>query len=63
MLHILTRDLGSFLQLYDASLSTLPSIMRLTSTLVMKSIVQNWSTRFERKRLVLFLLAYADELR
>lgn len=41
MLHVLTRDLAAFQELYDNSLSTLPSVMRLTSTLVMKSIIQN----------------------
>lgn len=41
MLHVITRDLEAFQQLYDDSLSALPSVLRLTSTLVMKSIVQN----------------------
>jgi DNA-binding Lrp family transcriptional regulator len=41
MLHVVTRDLKAFQTLYDRSLSALPSVLRLTSTLVMKSIVQN----------------------
>lgn len=41
MLHVVTVDLPAFQKLYDYSLSTLPSVLRLTSTLVMKSIVQN----------------------
>lgn len=40
LLHVLTRDLTDFQQLYDKKLSTLPSVQRLTSTLVMKSVVQ-----------------------
>jgi hypothetical protein len=32
---ILTRDLNAFQQLYDDSLLALPSVLRLTSTLVM----------------------------
>ncbi len=39
LLHIITRDLPAFQQLYDQHLSALPSVQRLTSTLVMKSIV------------------------
>lgn len=41
MLHVVTRDLKAFQQLYDESLLALPSVLRLTSTLVMKSIFQN----------------------
>ena len=41
MLHVVTQDLNAFRALYDRSLSTLPSVLRLTSTLVMKSIIQN----------------------
>ena len=41
MLHVVTRDLASFLVLYDPPLSTLPSVLRLTSTLVMKNIFQD----------------------
>lgn len=40
LLHVMTSDVGAFQKLYDESLSTLPSVLRLTSTLVMKSIVQ-----------------------
>ncbi len=41
MLHVITTDLAAFQRLYDESLSTLPSVKRLTSTLVMKNIVLN----------------------
>jgi DNA-binding Lrp family transcriptional regulator len=41
MLHVVARELNAFQALYDRSLSALPSVLRLTSTLVMKSIVQN----------------------
>jgi DNA-binding Lrp family transcriptional regulator len=41
MLHVVARDLNAFQTLYDRSLSALPSVLRLTSTLVMKSVVQN----------------------
>jgi len=41
MLHVVTRDLKAFQTLYDQSLSALPGVLRLTSTLVMKSIFQN----------------------
>ncbi|MFA7638819.1 MAG: Lrp/AsnC family transcriptional regulator [Parvibaculum sp.] len=41
MLHVLSRDLSDFRELYDERLSALPGVQRLTSTLVMKSIVQN----------------------
>lgn len=41
MLHIVTRDLDAFQSLYDQHLATLPGVLRLTSTLVMKSIVKN----------------------
>ncbi|MBX8540337.1 Lrp/AsnC family transcriptional regulator [Pseudomonas cichorii] len=41
LLHVMTSDIGAFQKLFDDSLSTLPSVLRLTSTLVMKSIVQD----------------------
>ena len=40
LLRVITRDLPAFQQLYDEKLSALPSVQRLTSTLVMKSVVQ-----------------------
>ena len=40
LLRVITRDLSAFQQLYDEELSALPSVQRLTSTLVMKSVVQ-----------------------
>jgi DNA-binding Lrp family transcriptional regulator len=41
MLYVITPDLNSFQRLYDERLSSLPSVLRLTSTLVMKNIFQN----------------------
>ncbi len=41
LLHVITCDLPAFQQLYDERLSALPSVQRLTSTLVMKSIVSD----------------------
>ncbi|MBN9332901.1 Lrp/AsnC family transcriptional regulator [Devosia sp.] len=41
MLHVVARDLPAFQQLYDSRLSALPSILRLNSTLVMKTVVQS----------------------
>jgi len=39
LLHVITRDLAAFRQLYDENLSALPGVQRLTSTLVMKDVV------------------------
>ena len=39
LLHVITRDLPAFRQLYDDHLSALPGVQRLTSTLVMKDVV------------------------
>lgn len=39
LLTVVARDLTAFQQLYDERLSTLPGVQRLTSTLVMKSVV------------------------
>ncbi|ROP77169.1 DNA-binding Lrp family transcriptional regulator [Stenotrophomonas rhizophila] len=39
LLHVITRDLAAFRQLYDEHLSALPGVQRLTSTLVMKDVV------------------------
>ena len=41
LLRIITRDLAAFQQLYDDRLATLPGVQRLSSTLVMKSVVEN----------------------
>jgi DNA-binding Lrp family transcriptional regulator len=41
MLHVVTRDLKAFQTLYDRRLLPLPHVLRLTSTLVMKSIFQD----------------------
>ena len=40
-LRVITRDLDAFQHLYDDTLSALPGVQRLTSTLVMKNIVTN----------------------
>lgn len=39
LLHVVTRDLSAFQQLYDERLSALPNVQRLTSTLVMKRVI------------------------
>ena len=41
MLQIVTRDLNAFQTLYDRRLLALPGLLRLTSTIVMKSICRN----------------------
>jgi DNA-binding Lrp family transcriptional regulator len=41
LLHVITQDLPAFQRLYDERLSTLPNVQRLTSTLVMKRVVQD----------------------
>lgn len=39
LLRVVTRDLPAFQKLYDERLSKLPGVQRLTSTLVMKSVI------------------------
>ncbi len=41
LLHIYTKNLAAFQQLYDERLSKLPSVQRLTSTLVMKTVIRD----------------------
>jgi DNA-binding Lrp family transcriptional regulator len=41
LLHVIARDLPAFQQIYDEQLSTLPGVQRLSSTLVMKAVVEN----------------------
>jgi len=41
LLRVIAADLPAFQQLYDDRLATLPGVQRLSSTLVMKSIVEN----------------------
>ena len=41
LVRVLTRDLPAYQQLYDDELATLPGVQRLSSTLVMKSVVEN----------------------
>nr|WP_218176141.1 Lrp/AsnC family transcriptional regulator [Pseudomonas gingeri] len=43
LLHVITRDLPAFQVLYDERLSRLPNVQRLTSTLVMKNVIQDRS--------------------
>ncbi len=40
ILQVLTRDIQSFQRLYDERLSSLESVQRLTSTLIMKNLFQ-----------------------
>ncbi|KAF1007019.1 MAG: DNA-binding transcriptional activator DecR [Luteibacter sp.] len=39
LMHVVTHDLPSFQALWDRRLATLPGVLRLTSTLVMKEVV------------------------
>ncbi|UNM95835.1 Lrp/AsnC family transcriptional regulator [Ignatzschineria rhizosphaerae] len=39
MLHVVAKSLEDFQKLYDGKLSKIPSILRLTSTIVMKNII------------------------
>ena len=41
LLRVITTDLPAFQELYDNRLSTLPGVQRLSSTLVMKTVVAN----------------------
>mgnify|MGYP003620244361 FL=1 len=41
ILHVVCADLDAFQKLYDNRLSALPKVQRLTSTLVMKSVVED----------------------
>jgi DNA-binding Lrp family transcriptional regulator len=41
LLRVIARDLPAFQQLYDDRLTTLPGVQRLSSTLVMKSVVES----------------------
>ena len=41
LLRVITADLPAFQELYDERLATLLGVQRLTSTLVMKSVVEN----------------------
>lgn len=40
LLRVVARDLAAYRQLYDEHLAALPGVLRLTSTLVMKSVVE-----------------------
>lgn len=41
LLRVITADLAAFQHLYDITLATLPGVQKLTSTLVMKNIVES----------------------
>jgi len=41
LLHVISRDLSAFQEVYDQRLSTLPGVQRLSSTLVMKTVVEH----------------------
>jgi DNA-binding Lrp family transcriptional regulator len=41
LLRVIARDLPAFQKVYDDHIATLPGVHRLSSTLVMKSIVEN----------------------
>ncbi len=41
LLRVIAADLPTFQHLYDTELATLPGVQKLTSTLVMKTIVEN----------------------
>ena len=41
LLRVVTADLAAFQRLYDSQLSTLPGVRRLTSTIVMKDVVDH----------------------
>jgi DNA-binding Lrp family transcriptional regulator len=41
LLQVIAADLPAFQQLYDTQLATLPGVQKLTSTLVMKNIVEH----------------------
>ena len=41
LLHVVAADLPAFQQLYDERLTSLPNVQRLTSTLVMKPVIQD----------------------
>jgi DNA-binding Lrp family transcriptional regulator len=40
LLRVVARDLAAYRELYDERLATLPGVQRLSSTLVMKSVVE-----------------------
>lgn len=41
LLHVIAKDLPAFQQLYDEQLTSLPSVQRLVSTLVMKQVIHD----------------------
>jgi DNA-binding Lrp family transcriptional regulator len=41
LLHVVTRDLPAFQKLYDEQLTSIPNVQRLSSTLVMKEVLQD----------------------
>lgn len=41
LLHVISSDLRAFQEVYDQRLSTLPGVQRLSSTLVMRTVVEH----------------------
>lgn len=41
LLHVVAEDLAHFQEIYDRELAAIPGVQRLTSTLVMKSVVED----------------------
>lgn len=41
LLHVVSADLNAFQRIYDEQIATLPGVLRLTSTIVMKHVVEH----------------------
>ena len=41
LLHVVAKDLPAFQKLYDEQLTSIPNVKRLSSTLVMKEVIQD----------------------
>jgi DNA-binding Lrp family transcriptional regulator len=41
LLRVVTKDLAAFQEFYDSTLAALPGVQRLTSTLIMKNVVDD----------------------
>ncbi|MNH37606.1 Leucine-responsive regulatory protein [compost metagenome] len=41
LLHVVAKDLPAFQKLYDEKLTSIPNVKRLSSTLVMKEVIQD----------------------
>lgn len=51
LLHVIAFDLTAFQKLYDEQLSGMPAVQRLTSTLVMKTVIQDREFPLENRSL------------